>query len=145
MIRLGDQIQTAPEYFKSIEMIDFGELSNVTKNRLKKLKKEWGFSWHQFYKYQIRKKDSTQKATNRCGYFVYGQFGEYLVTYFRKETRSKFAGQTLLYFKSNHIRVTKLLDSSNLNNNKHDLFLSCFDLKKIPKTIKTQKYILKYI
>ncbi len=140
LIQYGNNIKTAPDYVKSIERIEFNELSKRTILNLKYLTDNWGFNWLECYSYKICKKDKPVKITTRKGYFIYGLFGSLKVTYLRKESRSSVAGQTIIYIGDFHCQVRKFINDSAYIN---DFIIE--HQKLIPKSINSNLLINKHI
>lgn len=139
IIKLGNNFQTAPKYFNSIERVFKEDISKRTQKNLNDFEELFKIKWCEYYKYSIFDYERNQKV-NRKGTLIYGCLSIYPLTFFRKESIHYAAGQTKLYFlEAVPVRVTQLL---NLEEDTLFKFFKNLDLNFVPNSVAKNKYVL---
>jgi len=85
-----------PEGAFNLEVFNINNLNKKTKSNINILSEKYSIEWTNSFQYSI-----TQNFKIRHGYVIKGILKNKIVEYWRLETGSEIAGQTLLYFDNN--------------------------------------------
>ena len=122
-----DIIYTLVNHTTNLEILTKRTFINV-----KKLEMLYNIDWF----YIMRYRTESEGYTKRHAVIVYGIINDHLVTFFRKETYSSFAGQTHIYFgNGNKIQCYKLIKPDWFHNDSN-LKIQTKDVTKFIRSIK---------